>query len=85
MTSTEWTDVYTAISANEVFVSMEETGQNVPAEEIKAAFEGIKESFNKSAATRFAVVAGPDNKMWLEHQTLPATAKALKAKPTFIG
>ncbi len=85
MTSTEWTDVYTAISANEVFVSMEETGENVPAEEIKAAFEGIKESFNKSAATRFPVVAGPDNKMWLEHQTLPATAEALKAKPTFIG
>jgi hypothetical protein len=47
MTSTEWTDVYTAISANEVLVSMEETGDNVPAEEIKAAFEGIKESFNK--------------------------------------
>jgi hypothetical protein len=31
------------------------------------------------------VVAGPDSKMWLEHQTLPATAEALKAKPTFIG
>ncbi len=38
MTSTEWTDVYTAISANEVHVSTEESGENVPAEEIKAAF-----------------------------------------------
>jgi hypothetical protein len=52
MTSTEWTDVYTAISANEVFVSMEETGESAPTEEIKAAFEGIKESFNKSDQVR---------------------------------
>jgi hypothetical protein len=85
MTSTEWTDVYTAISANEVLVSMEETGENVLTEEIMAAFEGIKEAHNKCASTTFAVVAGPDNKMWLEHQTLPANAEALKAKPTFIG
>jgi hypothetical protein len=55
MTSTEWTDVYTAISANEVFVSMEETGESAPTEEIKAVFEGIKESFNKSAATTLQI------------------------------
>jgi hypothetical protein len=51
----------------------------------RLTFEGIKEPYNKCALTRFAVVAGPDSKMWLEHQTLPATAEALKAKPTFIG
>jgi hypothetical protein len=64
---------------------MEELGENVLTEEIMAPFQGIKEAHNKSASTQFAVVAGPDNKMWLEHQALPATAEALQAKPTFVG
>jgi hypothetical protein len=85
MTTTEWTDVYTSIATNEVFVSMEESGENVLTEEIMAAFEGIKEAHNKNASTQYAVVACPDNKMWLEHQSLPATAEALQGKPTFVG
>jgi hypothetical protein len=81
MTTTEWSDIYTSIAANNVLVSMEETRENVLAEEIMAIFESIKEAHNKSASTRlYAVVAGPDNKMWLEHQSLPASAEALQAK-----
>jgi hypothetical protein len=85
MTTTEWSDIYTSIAANNVLVSMEETGENVLAEEIMATFESIKEAHNKSGSTWYAVVAGPDNKMWLEHQSLPASAEALQAKPTFVG
>jgi hypothetical protein len=85
ITTTEWSDVYTSIAANNVLVSMEETGENVLAEEIMAAFESIKEAHNKCASTRYAVVASPDNKIWLEQQSLPASAEALQAKPTFVG
>ncbi len=38
----------------------------------------------KSGSTRYAVVAGPDGRMWLEHQA-PGTAEALTSKPTFAG
>jgi hypothetical protein len=63
---------------------MKETKENVLAEEIMAAFESIKEAHNKSASTRHAVAAGPNNKMWLEHQSLPASAETLQEKPTFV-
>jgi hypothetical protein len=39
----------------------------------------------KSGSTRYAVVAGPDGRMWLEHQALPGTAEVLTSKPTFAG
>ena len=85
MSSTDWADSYAAIAANNILVSTDKEGKAVSPEEILAVFADIKDHKWKCAATRYAVVAGPDNRMWLEHQALPASAEALTAKPTFVG
>jgi hypothetical protein len=68
-----------------ILVSTDDKGDVVPLEETKSVFASIKEMGMKSASTRNAVVAGPDGRMWLEHQALPGTAEALTSKPTFAG
>jgi hypothetical protein len=85
MTTTAWEDSYLAITANNILVSTDDKGDAVPLEEIKSVFASIKEMRMKSASTRYAVVGGPDGRMWLEHQALPGTAEALTSKPTFAG
>ena len=85
MASTGWVDSFASIAANNILVSMETDGKNIAPEEIMAAFEAIKDPALQSAATRYAIVAGLDNKMWLEHQTLPGSAEAFTAKPTYCG
>jgi hypothetical protein len=85
MTTTAWVDSFLAIAANNIMVSTEEKGDAVPPEEIKGVFAAIKEMGLKCGSTRYAVVAGPDGRMWLEHQALPGTAEALTSKPTFAG
>ncbi len=86
---TAWVVSYLAITTNNILVSMDDKGDAVPPEEIKNVFASIKEmsmkSMRKSASTRYAVVAGLDGRMWLEHQVLPGTAEALTSKPTFAG
>jgi hypothetical protein len=67
MTTTAWTDSYLAIAANNILVSTDDEGKAVSPDEIKALFAGIKDMHMKSASTRYAVVAGPDNRMWLHH------------------
>jgi hypothetical protein len=84
MKTTAWVDSFLAISANNILGSTDK-GDAVPPEEIKSVFAFIKEMSMKSASTRYAVVAGPDGRMWLEHQALPGTAEALTSKPTFAG
>ena len=80
-------DSYLAIAANNnnILVSTDSEGKAVSPEEIKIVFASIKEMHLKSASTRYAVVAGPDSRMWLEHQALPGSAEALTSKPTFVG
>jgi hypothetical protein len=85
MKTTAWVDSFLAISANNIQVSTDDKGDAVPPEEIKSVFAFIKEMSMKSASTRYAVVAGPDGRMWLGHQALPGTAEALTSKPTFAG
>ena len=85
MTTTAWVDSYKEIAANNFLVFKEDGGEAVALEEIRAALEAIKDPNLKSGSTRYAVVAGPDHKMWLQHQALPGTAEALTAKPTFVG
>jgi hypothetical protein len=85
MTTTAWVDSFLAISANNILVSTDDKGDVVPPEEIKSVFASVKEMSMKSASTRYAVVAGPDGRMWLEHQALPGTAEAVTSKPTFTG
>jgi hypothetical protein len=65
MTTTAWTDSYLAIAANNILVSTDDEGKAVSPDEIKAVFAGIKDMHMKCASTRYAVVAGPDNRMWL--------------------
>jgi hypothetical protein len=85
MTTTAWVNSYIAITANNIQVSTDEKGDPVPPEDIKNVFNSIKEMGMKIGSTRYAVVAGPDGRMWLEHQALPGTAEALTSKPTFAG
>ena len=85
MTTTAWVDSYLAITANNILVSTDDKGDAVPPEEIKNVLASIKEMGMKSGSTRYAVVAGPDSRMWLEHQALPGTAETLTSKPTFAG
>jgi hypothetical protein len=77
MTTIAWVDSYIAITANNILVSTDEKGDPVSPEEIKNVFASIKEMGMKSGSTRYAVVAGPDGRMWLEHQALPGTAVIL--------
>jgi hypothetical protein len=81
MTTTAWVDSYLALTANNILVSTDDKGDAVPPEEIKNVFASIKEMSMKSTSTSYAVVLGPDGRMWLKHQALPRTAEALTSKP----
>jgi hypothetical protein len=62
-------------------LSGDEVAQDVVLEEL----ESIQDGQIKDAAIRYAVVIGPDQRMALEVQSLPASANILNGKPSFVG
>ncbi len=47
--------------------------------------EAIEDGQIRDAAIRYSVVIGPDQRMALEVQSLPASANTLNGKPSFVG
>jgi len=86
MSTSEWTDVYEGIGQNNFRI--EDRLGNPLSEDDRAAVLDILEKSDpnvKSASFRYAVVVGPDSRMWLELQGMPGPAKLLNSKPAFTG
>jgi hypothetical protein len=84
MTTSKWLDVGTIIASNSATIS-DPSGREIPAEVVMEDLDGIPDGAHKHAAVRYAVVIGPDQRMALEFQALPASAAVLEGKPSFIG
>jgi hypothetical protein len=80
MTTSKWLDVGTIIASNAATIT-DLSGREIPAEAVMEDLDGAY----KHAAIRYAVVIGPDQRMALEFQALPASAVVLEGKPSFIG
>ncbi len=85
MTTTVWLDMYSAIKENNVTVLREEDDSVVELEDIISSLDAIEDPKGRSGAYRFAVVAGSDDRMWLELQCLPCPASLLQGKPAYSG
>ena len=86
MSTSDWFDVADGIRANNI--QLEDRLGTVLSEDDRAAVLVIlekSENFTKSASLRYAIVVGPDNRMWLELQGMPGPAKLLSSKPAFTG
>jgi hypothetical protein len=84
MTTSKWLDVTSIIEANMASLSTA-TGDEVAQDVVLEELEAIEDSQIKDAAIRYAVVIGPDQRMALEVQSLPASANTLNGKPSFVG
>ena len=82
----EWSDLHEQISRKEARVH-DRAGKEVPDEHLVEILDLLdrSETYLKSASLRYAVIVGADNRMWLELQGLPGSAKLLNRKPAFTG
>ena len=76
-----WNDLKTVVSARDASV-MDNTGSGIPAREFLEVLEGAEDG-HESAAIRWAVALGDDERLVLQLQGLPATAALLNGKPSF--
>jgi hypothetical protein len=80
MTSAEWVSLDSIIAAKDGVVHNADDGM-VPHEEVLKAIQEAE----VSAAVRYAVVIGGDQRLQLMLQGMPASAEALMGKPAFRG
>jgi hypothetical protein len=71
MTTSKWLDVGTIIASNSATVT-DLNGREIPSEVVMEDLDSIPDGSFKHAAIRHAVVIGPDQRMALEVQSLPA-------------
>ena len=76
-----WNDLKTVVSARDASV-MDNTGSGIPAREFLEVLEGAEDG-HESAAIRWAIALGDDERLVLQLQGLPATAALLNGKPSF--
>ena len=87
MSTSEWLDVTTLLSSNDICVSPDGPADvEIPEgnEALLAAMDGQPKAL-VSASIRWAVCAGIDGRMELVLQSFPATAAILSGKPAFRG
>jgi hypothetical protein len=84
MTTSKWLDVTSIIETNMAVIS-DLAGDEVAQEDVLEELENLDSGVPKFAAIRYAVVVGPDQRMALEVQSLPASANVLNGKPSFVG
>ena len=86
MATSEWSDLHDQISRKEARVQ-DRAGKEVTDEHLVDILDLLdrSETYLKSASLRYAVIVGADNRMWLELQGLPGSAKLLNSKPAFTG
>ncbi len=82
MTMGRWMDCLTLITSNTVGIT-DLDGNAIDDEELKRLLS--KELLQHRAAIRHAVVIGPDQRMALEIQAMPASEAVLTSKPAFVG
>lgn len=85
MASSGWTDVYHRISTNDIIIKKLDVEDVVPGEVIRDLLAAIKDQPKNLGSYRHAIAVGPDQRMRLELQFLPATSASLMGKPTFSG
>ena len=85
MTTSRWLDGIQLIERREFAVFKDGTEEATKVEELLAALESIDDAAKKAFAIRFGVGVGPDRKLVLELQGLPASEASLKSKPGLIG
>jgi len=76
-----WNDLKTVVSARDASIT-DITGSGIPAREFLEVLEGAEDG-HESAAIRWAVALGDDERLVLQLQGLPATAALLNGKPSF--
>jgi hypothetical protein len=84
MMTSKWLDVTSIIESNMAAIS-DLAGVEVAQEDVLEELENLDGGVPKFAAIRYAVVVGPDQRMALEVQSLPASANVLNGKPSFVG
>ena len=82
MTTSKWMDGLSLINSNTVAIT-DLDGNAVEEEEIKGLLS--KELLESRASFRHAVVIGPDHRICLELQSMPASEATLTSKPAFVG
>ena len=89
MSTSEWMDVRTMLSSNEIFVipPEEAAGSSTPAsnEELLAYLDEARDQKGHVASIRWAVGSGADELMELVLQGFPSSAANLSGKPAFRG
>ncbi len=84
MTTGKWLDVTTIIESNMATLT-DPSGNEVAQDVVLEELEAVEDGQIRDAAIRYAVVIGPDQRMALEVQSLPASANVLNGKPSFVG
>jgi hypothetical protein len=82
MTTGKWMDCVTLIKSNTVTITDLE-GNPIDAEELERLLS--KELLQHRASIHHAVVIGPDQRMAMEIQSMPASEAVLTSKPAFVG
>jgi hypothetical protein len=82
MTTSKWMDGMGLISSNTAVITDLE-GTPVDEEIVKKLLS--KELLEKRGSIRHAVVVGPDHRLALELQAMPASEATLTSKPAFVG
>ena len=86
MATSEWIDLHEKLT-EKVITIQDRVGKAVTEEHLGEILDLLERSgtYVKSTSMRYAVVVGADNRMRLELQGLPGSAKLLNSKPAFTG
>lgn len=86
MTSSEWVDIRDLVSSRDMAVLDLDSGAEVEAETYLTALDALSSPKNKvSCALRWSVCAGPDQKLYLHLQVMPAALETFSGKPVLKG
>ena len=83
MCTSAWADTYAKIAEREMTVMREE--EEIDNAEVLRLLDSLEDPASRAGAYRFGVVAGPDQKMYLELVALPSSAANIASKPTLVG
>ena len=85
MTSSAWYDGLELLARREMVVFKEGSEEPAKTEDLLEILEAIEDTGKKAFSIRFGVGVGPDQKLVLELQGMPATEAVMKSKPGLIG
>jgi len=83
MSTSTWSDAYAALASRDLEVTKNK--EEVEAETILEELNKMADPASRGGAFRYAVVVGPDQRLYLELVGLPCSAAGLAGKPAFVG